>query len=507
ALAHVLGVAEENVRVTQLKKGGAFGGDSDISEIDLCAAKLAQVTERPVKMQYTREEVFTFHRGRHTTSIQMRLAMDAGGRVLGVESDILLDGGAFASFGPITVYYLLQLLGAPVKIGAYRARSRRIYTNKPPQGPKRGHGTPQPRFAFETLLDAAAARLGLDPLDVRRRGAIAAGEEMVNGFHVPSSGILECLRVVEEASGWKSRHELPHGFGLGCAVGAYISGTAGAILGQRDDAQSNVTMTVKEDGQLYISSQANDIGQGLEMMLILLAEGETGIARERIIVTTGDTAHGPVDLGAYSSRCAFMLGTAAVNAAREIRRELDRGVRTPTCTGTYFTIPVKAGGHEYRGNTIGASPTYSMTAVVALVFVDDETGEVRVDHVWAAHDCGKPINPSAVHGQIQGSVSMGDSEARFECMTYNSQGLLEQPNLLLHGISTALDGPEITSFIVETQDPMSPHGAKEAGEGPLLPVAPAIGNAIAHATGGAVVREMPFTGTRVLTAIRAKGRR
>ncbi len=505
AAALVMGEPIGRVRVTQMKTGGGFGGKSDIGAFEIIVCLLSKMTQCPVKLTLTREEVFYFHRGRHTTIVKMRIAVNRDGNVVGVESDVVLDGGAFASYGPITPYYLLQLLGGPIKIGAYRARSRRVYTNKPPQGPKRGHGTPQPRFAFEMLLDRAAHRLGIDPIEIRRRGAIRAGEFTVNGFPVPSSGILECLTRVEEASGWKLRHRLPSGWGLGVATGMYISGTAGAIHGSVDDDQSNVEIRVEKDGTLVVSTQASEIGQGLDTMLAVIVEGITEISCEQIRVVTGDTALGPKDLGAYSSRGAFMLGTACVRAAEAFVRARLSGEALSSVTGTFHTINPEHDPNvpSYRGDMIGASPTYSMTAYAALVHVDCETGVVTVERIWVAHDCGRAVNPDAVHGQIHGCASMADSEARFECLTHDLEtGLPEQPNLLEYLIATVLDAPAVESFIVETDDPMSPHSAKEAGEGPLLPGPSAIGNAIFAAV-GAVPTELPFTPERVLAAINA----
>ncbi|OGL72340.1 hypothetical protein A3D69_02310 [Candidatus Uhrbacteria bacterium RIFCSPHIGHO2_02_FULL_54_11] len=499
----VMGEPIERVRVTQTKTGGGFGGKSDIGPFEMIVCLLSKLAGAPVKITLTREEVFYLHRGRHTTVIKMRIAVDHEGNVVGVESDVVLDGGAFASFGPITPYYLLQLLGGPVKIGAYRARSVRVYTNKPPQGPKRGHGTPQPRFAFEMLLDRASRRLGIDPMEIRRQGAIASGEFTVNGFPVPSSGILECLKKVEQASSWHLRDRLPPGYGLGVAVGMYISGTAGAIHGSDDDDQSNVAIRMEADGTLVVSTQASEIGQGIDTMLAVLASDVTEVPRDRIRVITGDTALGPKDLGAYSSRGTIMLGTACVRAGEAFVKARTSGEELPNVTGTFMTItPERDPRVEgYRGDMIGASPTYSMTAYVALVHVDGETGVVTVKKIWVAHDCGRAVNPDAVHGQVQGCASMADSEARFECLTYDEEmGLPHQPHLLGHLITTALDAPNVVSFIVETEDHMSPHGAKEAGEGPLLPGPPAIGNAILAAIGTAPT-ELPFTPERVLEAL------
>jgi CO/xanthine dehydrogenase Mo-binding subunit len=226
-LARVLGLPQSRVRVIQPLLGGAFGGKSDPFSLEFCVAKLALKTGRPVKILFTREEVFYAHRGRHPMKMDVTLAMDSDGRIAAVDNRILIDGGAYASFGMITAYYAGQLLTGPYRFGTYRFDSYRMYTNKPPCGPKRGHGSVQPRFAFEVALDEAAGKLRLDPIEARRRNFIGEFVETVNGQKITSNGFLKCLDLVEQASGWKERRgRLGPGRGLGVAGSMYISGTA-----------------------------------------------------------------------------------------------------------------------------------------------------------------------------------------------------------------------------------------------------------------------------------------
>src|SRR5207248_2260541 len=226
-LSRVLGLPQSKVRVIQPLLGGAFGGKSDPFALEFCVAKLAMKTGRPVKILYTREEVFYAHRGRHPMRMDVKVALDGDGRISAVDNNILIDGGAYASFGLVTAYYAGQLLTGPYRFGTYRFDSTRVYTNKPPCGPKRGHGSVQPRFAFEVALDEAAEQLGIDPIEVRRRNFIGENVETVNGQRITSNGFLKCLDVVEEASRWKERHgQLGRGRGLGVAGSTYISRTA-----------------------------------------------------------------------------------------------------------------------------------------------------------------------------------------------------------------------------------------------------------------------------------------
>jgi 4-hydroxybenzoyl-CoA reductase subunit alpha len=540
-LAAVLGVAQAKVRVVQPAVGGAFGGKSEPFDLEFAAAALSRKAGRPVKILYTREEVFYAHRGRHPMEFDFRIAADASGKITGVSNDILLDGGAYHSFGLVTTYYAGQLLCGPIDFGSYSFRSRRAYTTKPCCGPKRGHGSVQPRFPLETAIDELADQLDIDPIEMRRRNALAdGGATTLNGQLVPSCGIAECLDAVETASGWKERYDnLPEGHGLGVATSMYISGTAYPIY-PNEMPQSAVQIRGDRSGKITVFCGLNEIGQGADSVLAYIIAEETGVPVDCIEVLTGDTDLTPVDLGSYSSRVTLMAGTAAKEAGGKLRARMIAAVAahwevpeervvvsqglygdrddaaryvdhvkalelaeaasgTLGETGGFRTIKV---GGDYRGGTIGASPAYSATAHVVEVAVDKETGQVRIVGVWAAHDCGRALNPVTVAGQIEGSVYMGLSEALLEDMAYDDKGLHKGPNLLDYRIMTTMDTPPIGAHIVESIDPVGPYGAKEAGEGPLHPAIPALANAIRHAT-GARMRSMPFTPDRVLAAIHA----
>ena len=513
-LSRVLGIPQSKVRVIQPLLGGAFGGKSDPFALEFCVAKLALKTGRPVKILYTREEVFYAHRGRHPMKMDVTVALEKDGRIAAVDNRILIDGGAYASFGLVTAYYAGQLLTGPYRFGTYRFDSYRMYTNKPPCGPKRGHGSVQPRFAFEVALDEAAAMLRLDPIEVRRRNFIGEQVETVNGQRITSNGFLKCLELVEQASGWRDRRgKLGRGRGLGVAGSMYISGTAYPVY-PNEMPQSGILVKLDRSGRVTVFSGASDIGQGVNTLLCQIAAEELHCDARDVTVVAADTDLTPVDLGAYSSRVTFMAGLAAREACQKLAEKLraaggatfaeacqkaEAAEGAPlAATGGYRTQ--KLGGN-YRGGTIGASPAYSFTAHVAEVSVDEETGIWKVERIWAAHDCGKALNPTLVEGQIEGSVYMGAAEAQMEEMIYNDKGLLFGPSLLDYRIPTSVDTPDLESYIVESNDPGGPYGAKEAGEGPLHPAIPAIANAIYDAV-GVRIRELPFYPQRILKLLR-----
>lgn len=545
-LARVLGVEQANVRVLQPLVGGAFGGKSEPFDLEFCVAKLAMVTGRPVKILYTREEVFYAHRGRHPFHMRYRTGATSDGKLTSVDAKILLDGGAYASFGLVTTYYSGQLLCAPYEMPAYRFDSTRVYTNKPACGPKRGHGSVQPRFAFEVQIDKLAERTGLDPIEFRRRNFIGEHTRTVNELRVTSNGFLECLAAVEGASGWDEKfRKMPFGRGIGVAGSTYISGTNYPIY-PNEMPQSAVQMQIDRSGRVAVFSGASEIGQGCDSVVAYIAAEELGVPLDWVRVLRGDTDFTPVDLGAYSSRVTFMLGNAAIDAATKLRSQVQKAVggawevpageialadgyamwvqdpdrRIPIAeafnlaesafgtlgaTGWYNT-PKDVHG-EYRGGTIGASPAYSFTAHVAEVAVDPETGIVEVEKIWVAHDCGRALNPILVEGQMEGSAYMGFGEALMEEQVYKDAdhgraGLHNAPSLLDYRIPTSLDTPELEALIVESIDPEGPYGAKEAGEGPLHPSIPAIANAIYDAIGVRMDR-LPFTAPNVWRGIEA----
>ena len=543
-LSKVLEIPPNRIRVIQPPLGGAFGGKSEPFDLEFCVAKLALLTGRPVKCLYTREEVFYSHRGRHPMKMRYQTGFTKDGRITGVDAKTIIDGGAYSSFGLVTTYYSGQLLCAPYAFKAYHFDSTRAYTNKPACGPKRGHGSVQPRFAIEVQLDKASVALGIDPIDLRRRNDLGSNSVTINEFKVGSNGFLECLRRVEVATRLKERRQrLPYGKGLGVAGSTYISGTNYPVY-PNEMPQAAVQIALDRSGRARVFSGANDIGQGSNTMLAVIVAEELGLAVEDVRVLSADTDLCPVDLGAYSSRITLMVGNACLDGARKLRKKVCGAVakrwdvaasrvllagrmavdqkdpsRSVTIaeafqwaeadhgllgeTGSYNTPKDRHG--SYRGGTIGASPAYSFTAHAAEVDVDSETGEVNVVKVWVAHDCGRALSRRIVEGQMEGSTYMGVAEAIMErhAVDPEHRGVHIGPNLLDYRMPTFLDSPEIESLIVEARDEQGPYGAKEAGEGPLHSSIPAVANAIYDAV-GVRIDTLPFSPSKVVAAIEAR---
>lgn len=537
-LAKVLGVSQAKVRVIKPHFGAGYGGKSEPFSNEFCAAELARRAGRPVKVTYTREEVFYAHRGRHAAKLWLRLGATADGRLTALDYKCWLDGGAYASYGVVTTYYTGVFHSLPYRLPAFRWESTRVYTNKPPCGPKRGHGAIQPRWAFEIALDQLAEKLKLDPAELRRRNYVEPGHVTANGFQVTSCGMTEAHDKALALSGYSDKKgRLPEGRGIGMASSAYICG-AGQPIYANDMPHSTVHIKLDRSGSAMVYSGSADIGQGSNAMLAIIVAEVLGISMADVHVIEADTDLTPVDLGSYSSRVTFMVGNAARSAAeqlktklmegaadhlgvgvddleqteKEIRVKWDPGRRIPIQRAIFEAEarfgPLSASG-SYKpprlstrlgGKGAGPSPAYTFTACVAEVDVDIDTGVVRVERITCIHDCGRALNPVIVKGQIEGSVYMGLGEVLFEAQRYYKNGSIVAPSILEYKIPTIHDTPEIIADYVESIDPNGPFGAKEAGEGPQLPVAPAIANAVYDAI-AIRFRESPLTPDRVLKAI------
>jgi 4-hydroxybenzoyl-CoA reductase subunit alpha len=582
-LSLVLEMPMAQIRVIKPLVGGGFGGKSEVIPLEIIAAVAARKAKAPVKITYTREEVFWAHRGRPRTLIDLKTGIKKDGRITAVKARVVQDGGAYCSYGVVTILYSGALLGALYDIPNIQYDGYRVLTNKPACGAMRGHGTVNVRFAFESQLDELATTIGLDSAEIRQRNLLKPPCVTVNGLRVQSYGLPECIEKTVARSGWKERKgKLAKGRGMGIACSHYVSGAANSII-RSDMPHSTVNIKIDRDGGVVVYTGASEIGQGSDTMTAQIAAETLGCSLGRIRIVAADTDLTPIDIGSYSSRVTFMAGNATLRAAAEVQKQIasaaarkmgcaadelifrndlvsrqnlagegsratsrpaatqadasvsghvegqilrgslqqkrkDEGPKdsvtfeeavvaaidfhgTLTGTGSYAP-PLEARGGKHKGAGVGPSPAYSYSAQVAEVSVDEETGEVTVHKVWAAHDCGRALNPVSVEGQIIGSVWMGMGQALTEEMVWKD-GMLMNPGLLEYRSPSSVESPEVEPIIVESIDPEGPFGAKECSEGSLAATIPAIANAIYDAV-GIRLHESPFTPERVLSALRAK---
>ena len=550
ALTKVLGLPAARIRVVACSNGGGFGGKSDPFSHEMVVAKLALRLGRPCKATLTREEVFYCHRGRHPVLMHLKTGFTKDGSMTSQHLRTALDGGAFGSYGVASTYYTGALQTTTYRIPNYWFEGARAFTNKPPCGPKRGHGTPQPRFAFEVHLDKAAHHLGIDPAELRLRNLQPPDSVTANWLRIGSIGLGQCIEAVVRGSGWKQRYgKLPEGKGLGLACGAYLCG-AGLPIYWNHMPQSGVQIKLDRSGCVAVFCGETEIGQGSDSVLAAVVAEVLGIELADIRLCVGDTSLTPVDLGSYSSRVTMMVGHAAMQAAERARDTIARAVAaqldvpeaelvfadrrvfpaddpdaglafeeavvvaearygTLGTTGSY--IPPRAPG-RYRGAGVGPSPTYSYSAAVVEVDVDPQTGVYDVSHVWMAHDIGRAINPVLALGQIEGSIYMGLGEAMMEEQVFRrlpkklSSALVHKmPSLLEYKSPGFHDMPSMTCYMIESDDERAPMGAKEVGQGPLLPIMPAVANAVFDAV-GVRVDQVPVTPELVLKGLEAKAK-
>ena len=548
SLAKVLELPAARIRVIACPNGGGFGGKSDPFNHEICAAKMALELGRPVKICLTREEVFYCHRGRHPVLMKIRTGVKKDGTLTAQHLQTALDGGAYGSYGVASTYYTGALQTVTYELPKYRFDSIRAFTNKPPCGPKRGHGTPQPRFAFEVHLDKIAHELSIDPADLRLQQLVAPDSVTSNWLKIGSMGLGKCIEAVVAGSGWRERYgKLPEGRGLGLACGSYLSG-AGLPIYWNHMPQSGVQLQLDRSGGVALFCGETEIGQGSDSVIAAITAEILGIDLHDIRLCVADTDLTPVDLGSYSSRVTLMAGNAAIQAAERARdlvakgaaeelkvpaRELvfadgrvfhgedpDTGMSfsdaviaaesrfgTLGTTGSY--TPPRSPG-RYRGAGVGPSPAYSYSATVVETEVDPETGLYRIEHIWMAHDVGKCINPALVMGQIEGSVYMGLGEAMMEEQVFRrlpkkrSNALVHKhPSMLEYKSPTFAEMPPVTSYIIEDPDPNGPFGAKEVGQGPLLPIMPAVANAVFDAV-GVRIDQVPIAPHMIRQAIEAR---
>jgi 4-hydroxybenzoyl-CoA reductase subunit alpha len=544
-LAQTLGLDSAAIRVVKPFVGGGFGHRVEPLNFEMVTAALARAAGATVKLELTREEAFLTHRGRPASQIRLKIGFTRAGEITAVDAEVVQRGGAYAGYGLVTILYAGALLHALYRVGAVRYRGYRVYTNLPPCGAMRGHGAVNVRFAFESVLDEAAAALGLDPFALRRANLITPPHRTLNDLQVNSYGLPQCLDAVERASGWldwkarRAREPLPSGIrrGLGMACSHYVSGSAKPVHWS-GEPHAVINLKLDFDGGITILTGAADIGQGSSTLLTQIVAEVLLLPMARIRVVANDSALTPKDNGSYSSRVSFMVGNAALRAAQALRRTLvesaarrleaqaddiewlgercivagtDRGLAfaqvvqaaladhgSLTAKGSWSTPPETHGG-RFRGAAVGATAGFSYAAQVVEVEVDETTGAVRVLHCWAAHDCGRAINPLAVEGQVQGAVWMGMGQALSEETQYH-EGLPLRANFLDYRIPTALDSPPVDVTLVESMDPLGPFGAKEASEGGLHSVPPAIAAAIHDAT-GLRLHTLPITPDRLLEAL------
>ncbi len=535
-LAELFGLPESMVRVVAPLLGAGYGAKT-YPKLEPLVAAMARKARRPVQWVLTREEVF-LTAVRHAAVVRIRTGVRRDGTIVARQVATVYDTGAYADIGPRTAKNGGYVSGGPYRIPNLDLTSYCVYTNKPPAGAFRGFGVPQVCWAYESQMDDIARRLGVDPVEIRLRNLVAEGDRFVTGDTLTSVGIADCLRQAAAAIGWDGS----------ATVGPAPATRSGAMRGKGVACMIKSTMTpsnsaasvrLNADGSAQLLTSSVEIGQGATTSLAQIVAAAIGLPVERVSVTLPDTDVTPYDQSTSSSRTTFSMGHAAQRAGEQIREQLlaaaaseleisptdleivdgvvqvkgtpERSMTIPAVFRAIFGTPVGSlfGSHDFQ--TPGgldpetgkgrASAFWFLSAAAAEVEVDTETGKVRVLDIVTAVDAGKAINPLQCHLQNEGSMLTALGSALFEEMVF-ADGQPINASFVEYMLPSMEDGPSrFTSLLVETPHPDGPFGAKGIGEAAIGAVAPAIGNAVANALGGARVRDLPMRPDRVLAAI------
>jgi CO/xanthine dehydrogenase Mo-binding subunit len=538
AVAHILGLSLGRVRIIQTTTGGAFGGKEDVpSEVSGQAAVLAWKTRRPVKLIYHREEDMHSMSKRHPACIRYKTGALEDGTLVAVEVEMTYDGGAFGTLSTVVLWRAtVHAAGAyrcpNVKVDAYA-----VATNHVSNGAFRGFGSPQVLFAAESQMDEVAVRLGIDPLVLRKKNLLRTGDETATGQRLRSSvGSMETLRRAAKESGYRSKRALfrkdrgtvRRGIGISTIhYGAGLGGLSPYLT------RAGAFVQVHADGSALYAVGTTEMGQGMRTVLAQIVAEELGLRLDQVTAMETDTSRVPDSGPTVASRATIMSGNALRDACAKVRSNLwgvaasmmdvpvhdvtgedgvlyageDRsrsvsveeaareciGRRVHLAAQGWFRAPATSWDPETgQGN---AYMVYAWATNIAEVEVDLETGVVSLTRLTAAHDVGRAINPIGVEGQIEGGSLQGAGYGLTEAVV-REDGRIVNPDFSTYIIPTAADAPEIVPVIVESRFAKGPHGAKGFAEQPLMGVAPAIANAVRHAT-GLRIRELPLTPERL----------
>jgi CO/xanthine dehydrogenase Mo-binding subunit len=541
AVARILGVHEDKVRVIQAFTGGAFGAKSDEVAMDIAGltAVVALRTRRPAALVYSREESMILHSKRHPFTIKHKTGVTKAGNLTAAEIELVADTGAYASNGPLILVRALVHATGPYVIPNVKTDAYCVYTNNTIAGSFRGFGNPQAHFAAECQMDMLAEKLDLDPIEFRLKNILRLGSVTATGQILDSSvGLEECITKVRGASDWnRKRSTWKHDSdrmrrGIGIALLYH-----GNSIGPEGVDRSSANITIDRRGKATLRIGLAEYGTGARSGLAQIAAENLGVALSQIKLEIPDTLTCPDSGGTFASRTVVMGGNAVKKAATVLRKRLDQvaaellqcdpsmveireGVARCRSASTQEialrdlvksclsrgvalseTVEFTAAGVSFDEETSQGTPylQYSFGAVVAEVEVDPLLGAVTPLKLTTAYDVGKAINPLSLEGQIEGGAAQALGYALMEELVHKD-GVVVNPSLGDYYVPTSLDVPEIESFIVERPGPLGPYGAKSMGEPPIVAPASALINAIAHAV-GVRIKSLPATAEKIISAL------
>ena len=542
-LAQVFETTEDHFNVVRTNVGGAFGGKSNYPFIEFVACEMARRTGHPVRFVLTREEEFMTQHGRHPFKMHVETAFDNEHRIIAKRVRQLLDGGAYAR-GMVAAVNLSVIWAAfPYKIDTIDLQSKRLCTNKSPNGAMRGFTACQVQFAGDVSMQLSAEAMGVDPVEFRIASALETGYKSPAGLVVTSCAFKDTLRDAAEFMHWKERRaNLVKDEGIGFSGIAFVSGTASPILNTPNQIQTNATVRVDFNGIPTVYANCHDNGQGADTVSVMIVAEELGLNMNDVKLAPTSTFTAGFDSGAYGSRVTFLGGNAVRRAAADVKRQIfdavgakwncdphtldcidhkvvckDMGredLEMPWKEAVICAMYMKGGDEvvgvgsyyhrtnsaQYHGKPSNYSPSYVFSTGACHLTVDEETGVVDIDEFFFAHDCGQALNKRAVEGQLEGSIYSGIGYTLYENLI-DIEGRQINTNFHDYRMPTALDMPHMTTKFDYPPDPEGPFGAKECGEGTTAPIAPAVANAIHMAT-GIEIHDLPLDPEHVWKMLR-----
>ncbi len=537
-LAEVLGVPLNRVRVLVDHMGGGFGAKQDLFQHEFLCALLARETRRPVRMEFTRKETFLGGRSRHPATIRLKQGFRNDGTITARQAQVIYNSGAYGSHGPGVTNVGTAALTSLYRCENIELEGLCVYTNNPIAGAFRGYGVVQTYYALDIQMDEAAARLGLDPAELKLKNAVRAGDIAPSGHPLIGHGLEDCIRRGMQEVAWADARRtaashnrqadgpIRRGWGIGCEMHG-----SSAYPGIKE--QGNAIVKLNEDGTATLLTGAAGLGTGAHTALAQIVAEELGIPFEDVSVVHGDTDVVPWDIGAFASHTTFMVGRAAQMAALEVKRQVleQAALRLQATAGdleirngriavlgeTHPTMTVREAVSPQRGlpaaHIVGHgsyTPTksYSFAAHFVEVAVDTETGQIQVLQVVPVHEFGKVIHPIAAAGQIEGGIQQGIGHTLTEdYVVCTRTGRSLNASLVDYKMPLSMDMPPIRTVMLETApDPGGPYGAKGVGEDPIVAIGPAIANAV-HDAIGVRFHCYPITPEKVLQALAAQAQR
>jgi CO/xanthine dehydrogenase Mo-binding subunit len=503
ALTHLLALPDDQVRVVATELGGGFGGKEDYpSVIAAHAALLALKSRRPVKLVYERGEDMWATTKRHPSIVRHRTGVTRDGRLVAMDVELVLDGGAYVTLSPVVLSRACLHATGAYRCPNVRVAGRTMFTNTAPNGAFRGFGAPQAQFALEAHLDRVADALGIDPARLRLRNVLRPGDTMPTGQRMSADCSAELvLREALRRSGWTRKRKAWRGTDRGIGLSLFCHG--GGFTGSGETRLASRCTLVTTERGVRLLTVATDMGQGAFTVLGQIAADALGVPLDRVEVAEPDTAIAPNSGPTVASRTTMVVGRIVERAARELRERLGdlapaehfRRHGPTTVTAQYEAPPGATWDEErYRGD---AYATFAWACDVAEVRLDPDTFEARPTKLTLVQECGRAIHPVLARGQIEGGTAQGLGWALTEQVVMRD-GAMANTQLTNYCIPTALDTPPLETVILENPSPHGAFGAKGLGELPMDGPAPAVVNALRHL--GLDVRELPAVPERVMEA-------